>query len=242
MENYLVGALGFFAGGMLQGMTGFGSVLVAIPLMLVVMDAQTAVPACSLAGLFMALSLGFTLRKHIERDKVLPIILGSVPGVVLGAVFLKGVDGALIKLLLGLVLVGYGSYGLYGAYRGGPGLILVGRVWGYLAGFVMGSISTAVSAGGPPAIIYVSMTGWKKDTVKATLSSCFVATGGMTVLAHALSGLTGAHEAGLAAVCFGAGFVGLKLGVAWFGGISEERYRVLLFLLLLCMGVAMLLM
>ncbi len=182
---FLIGGI-FFLGGLTQGLTGFGLALVALPLLSFFLDIKVAVPLCTLNGLVITLFLSLQLRKYIDFHKIMPLLVGCLPGVFFGVLFLKKADENLLKILLGILLIAYASYRL--CTKQNPGNIH--RSWSYIAGFFTGAISGAFSAGGPPTIIYTTLTGWPKDDIKATLSGFFFAGGAVTALAHAAYGLT----------------------------------------------------
>jgi len=229
----LMAALIFFAGGFVQGLTGFGSALVAMPLLALIMDVKAAVPLCMADGLVITLYLVVRLRHHLDPGKIMPLVLGSLPGILAGVTLLKRVDSGLIRCVLGLLLVGYSLYSLLVR----PRSLNLSRIWGYMAGFLTGAIGAAFSAGGPPSIIYTTLSGWSKDEIKATLSGFFVINGLVTVLVHALTGVSG-RETGLAFVVT-APFVlaGTGIGSRVSDRINRRLYLRLVHLFLLLMGV-----
>ncbi|MBW2098029.1 MAG: sulfite exporter TauE/SafE family protein [Deltaproteobacteria bacterium] len=160
-----VAAISFLA-GLVQGLTGFGSALLAMPLFLLFLDARTAVPLSILNGLIITIYLCLQLKQHLDWGKIFPLLLGCLPGIMAGVYFLKRADNTWIKILLGILLVGYASFSL----RFKPRAIRIPSFGPYAAGFATGVIGAAFSAGGPPAIIYTMLTGWSKDSIKATLS------------------------------------------------------------------------
>ncbi|WP_456384925.1 TSUP family transporter, partial [Desulfolithobacter sp.] len=66
MTTALLAGTVFLAAGFVQGLTGFGSALVAIPLLSLLMDVKTAVPLCTLNGMIITMYLGWRLRNHLH--------------------------------------------------------------------------------------------------------------------------------------------------------------------------------
>lgn len=186
MSELLILALIFFFAGFIQGVTGFGAGLLAMPLLAFYLDIKVAAPLCTLNGLIITAYLSWSLRNHMELKKILPLALGCLPGVIVGVGMLKNVNEHVLTGLLGLLISVYSGYRL--AFQIRPRSLH--HTWGYLAGFGTGVISGAFSAGGPPTIIYTTLTGWSKDEIKATLSGFFLITGVITAIGHATSGLT----------------------------------------------------
>ena len=235
MTIYLFLFLIFLVAGFTQGVTGFGFGLLAIPLLSLFIDIKTAVPLCSLLGILITAFLSLRLRKHIDQRKILPLLLGCIPGVAIGALFLKKAPPTLLSMLMGIMLIAYVLYRLAGRQqpRG------IDARWAYVAGFFTGAISSAFSAGGPPTIIYTTLRGWDKNEIKATLSGFFLVGGLIVITAHALTGLTTRlvlHYFMLSApVVIGGVFAGSLL----YDRIDTGGYLKLLNYLLLAMGILM---
>ncbi|MFZ5766310.1 MAG: sulfite exporter TauE/SafE family protein [Thermodesulfobacteriota bacterium] len=222
----------FLAAGFTQGVSGFGSALVAMPLLTLFLDIKIAVPLCMLNGLIITSYLSLQLRRHADWQKITPLLIGGLPGIVLGASFLKEADGNLIKLLLGLMITSYALANLLLTPAPRP----IRPVWAYVAGFFTGVIGSAFSAGGPPVIIYTTLTGWSKDDIKATLSVFFFTTGVAAVVAHAVSGLTTLTVLRYHALSAAFVLLGVWAGSLCYGRIKRESYLRIVLSLLVVMG------
>ncbi|MFH1673303.1 MAG: sulfite exporter TauE/SafE family protein [Pseudomonadota bacterium] len=235
MITYFLVGLIFLLAGFTQGVSGFGSALVAMPLLVMFMDVKLAVPLCMLNGLIITLFLSLQLKNHIDWKKIMPLFLGCLPGIYVGVTFLKKANSNVIEFLLGVILIAYALYGL--ALRPQPRTI--NPTWSYLAGFATGIIGSAFSTGGPPTIIYTTLTGWSKDDIKATLSGFFFSTGLIIAAAHAINGLTTVVVLRYFAVSIAFVFLGVYAGSFYYGRLKKEVYvRVILGMLIL-MGIMM---
>lgn len=229
MDNSAWLGLIYFVAAFTQGVSGFGFGLVAMPLLLLFFEARMAVPLCMLNGLVITLFLSLRLRENIDWQKIRPLFLGCLPGIIIGALFLRRADNVLIQILLGVLLIAYASFALFLS----PRPRRMGLGWPLLAGFGTGVIGSAFSAGGPPVIIYTTLTGWAKDEIKATLSVFFFITGIGMAAAHYFAGLT--NMAVLVQFRFSVIFVaaGMIAGSVCYGRISRVVYvRVILWMLL----------
>ena len=230
----LLPCLIFLLAGLIQGLTGFGAGLVALPLLCLFMDIHLAVPLCLLNGLVITTTMAIELRQHLDRRKILPLLLGSIPGVLVGAAVLKLADPGLIKHLLAVLLIGYSGFNLVFS----PRPIKPAVIWGYFAGFLTGAINAALSAGGPPAIIYTTLTDWKKDEIKATLTGFFMLNGYMTLAAYLFAGMLSRETitsfAGTVLFVLAGTVVGSKVR------IDRRAYLRLVYMILIGLGVLML--
>ncbi len=225
----------FLIAGFVQGMTGFGSALVAIPLLSLIIDIKSAVPLCILNSIVITTYLSLKMRSHLNIGKILPLCIAAIPGIIAGSTLLKQVSSSLIRINLGILLVAYSLYSLYSR----PAPRKLHKIWSYVAGFMSGAIGAAFSAGGPPTIIYATLSDWKKDTIKATLSGFFLFNSYLIAIVHAVNGLTTIDV--FTQFMISAPFVllGTVLGNISYGMIPRERYLQIIFAFLVLMGIIM---
>jgi uncharacterized membrane protein YfcA len=235
VETYLLTCLIVFLAGFIQGLSGFGSVLLALPLLAIILDIKTVIPVAALYGLSIALVLLVQLREHLEWRKVWPLLLGAALGVPIGVFFLKKLDRDMIQYTLGIILISYSLYSLFfRTLRSG-----IGERWGYVFGFLAGCLGGALGASGPPVIVYTSLQSWSKDKIKVTLQGFFVIAGLMVIFGHAISGITTAVVLRLFGISVPAMVLGTYVGSYFYGMIEEQWYRRMVFILLAFLGTFM---
>src|SRR5258708_5485993 len=174
-----------FAGGVIQGLTGFGSALVTIPL------PPFFVPLPYPPALFPIVDFSDGLRLGLEnpRNAVLGDIARMVPlmivGIVTGTTLLVNLPRNASLIALGAFVLGYAIYSL--SRRGSPAV--VGRKWAFLAGFCGGLSGTLFGAGGPPYAIYLSHRPFSKEQFRATMTLTTIFSIGLRLIAFAGTGL-----------------------------------------------------
>jgi uncharacterized membrane protein YfcA len=145
MGIYLALCLIAFFAGFTQGVSGFGSAMLALPLLALFMDVKTAVPLVGLLGLVVALLVLFQVAGHLERRKIFPLLLSAAAGVPVGVVFLKEIDKDAIRFVMGILLIAYAVYGLcLGTVRKN-----LKAGWAYAFGFLAGCLGGSLSVPGP---------------------------------------------------------------------------------------------
>jgi len=237
MNEYILTAAVYAVAGFLQGVTGFGSALVAIPFITMYLDFPSAVAMSVLCGTMLNAQLGWSYRRFADRDRLRPLFVGALPGVLAGVVLLRLVPGHAMKTGMGVFLLAYAGYGLFWERTRLHGLA---SLWGYVAGFCSGAFGAAFGAGGPPTVVYTTLSGWPKDAVKATLACFFLAVCVVSALAHMASGMWNMRVMLLVAVAAPAVWAGAHAGIAVSRRIGEHSYRRMLFILLAAMGGMML--
>ncbi|THF63518.1 sulfite exporter TauE/SafE family protein [Pseudothauera rhizosphaerae] len=111
MEPTAIIVLGALAGGFVTGLAGFGTGLTALGFWLHAVEpvvAAALVVICSVAGQLQSLRTA-RVRRTLNWPRTWPFLLGGLAGMPLGVAALRAVDPGALKILLGLLLVGYGS-------------------------------------------------------------------------------------------------------------------------------------
>ncbi len=218
--DLLICLIALFA-GFTQGLSGFGSVLVALPLLALFLDFKTAVPLVSIWGMTINIILLIQLRPHLRLQSILPLTAAALPGIPLGVYILKNVPVWVLEMLLGSLLV---VFSLYFVWSGGKTRNLA-RGWAYVAGFGSGFLGGSLAASGPPVIIYTALQPWAKDEIKSTLTGFFFLSGLVILAAQAASGLF--TNLVLTMGLFSIPFVllGVMVGTWFYQRLDTTRYR-----------------
>jgi len=224
------------AGGLIQGLTGFGSALVTIPL------ATYFVPLPFALAVFAIVDFVNGLRLGLEnpRNAVVPEIARMVPlmivGVATGATLLVNLPRKASLVALGVFVL---AYALYSLSRGGR-LAIVGRHWSYVAGFCGGLSGTLFGAGGPPYAIYLSHRPLSKEQFRATLTLNTIFSIGTRLAAFALTGLLSRDGVWItAAAAIPAGLGAIWVASRIFRRISREAVMRAVAVLLLVSGASL---
>lgn len=225
-----------YLGGLIQGTTGFGIMLVALPLMVLFIDIKTAIPLIMMLAVVMNLILVRRLARHVEARKALPLLAAALPGVPVGVYVLHSVDRHWLELLVGAVVVGTAATRWL---RGEPGAELKKR-WALAAGFSAGFFGGSIGASGPPVIVYTTLQPWPRHETKATLVTFFTVGGVVIVGLQFFSGLITAAVVHDFAWCLLPLLAGVLTGVRIFDRIDEARYGLAVHVLLFALGAMML--
>lgn len=225
-----------FMGGFVQGLTGFGVMLVALPMMALFMNIKTAIPLIILLGMTINAILVFQLAGHFEVKKWLPMILASYPGIPVGIYIHKSVSQRPLEILVGVVLM-ITTANTWLRFRPGKEL---GRTWAWISGFAAGCLAGSIGASGPPVIIYTSLQPWTKTEIKATLVAFFMINGIGVFAFYFFHGFFTLQILTLFAYCAIPLVLGVMAGSLLFGRINEAYYRRAVLLLLFMLGLLML--
>lgn len=157
--------LGGFAGGFVNGLTGFGVALVAVPIWALVIEPTLAAPLAAAGGAFAQMQTVWRVRPDVVWRRSLPAVAAGLVGLPVGIHLLWTIDPPTFKLVIGVVLVAYCAASLAGLRR--P-LIGTEHTFGHvLAGFSGGLLGGLSAFSGPPPIIWASLHIWSKEERRA---------------------------------------------------------------------------
>jgi len=178
--SFTILALAFF----IRGIAGFGSGLIAIPLLSLMMPLTVIVPMMVLLDYIVSLNQGVKNREQILWKEILPLIPFSMAGVVVALLFLSMSDALLLGKALGIFIIVFALYTLSGFT---PGTV-VSRHWGGLAGLSGGMIGTLFGTGGPLYVTYFKARGLDKAVFRTTLAVTFVLDGAGMIIGFGSAG------------------------------------------------------
>ena len=181
---FWVGAI-VWGAAFIHGLVGFAFALLAVPLLSFFWPLKDIVPLMALLGAVLNGLLFLSLRKYFFFSRIKGLLLGAIPGVVCGTVFLSQAPEVFLKGLLGLTLI---IYGVYGLLKPQPRFVLSDK-WGYFFGFWAGMLGAALNTPGPPVVVYVTLKNWSKNEVKSTLQGYFLLLILLVICAHTWEGL-----------------------------------------------------
>lgn len=231
VETSILAAI-ILAAGFLQGLTGFGFVLIALPLLGRFLPLKTIIPLLCLLALCISLILSVQLRRTIGFRDIALLFAATVPAIPLGVYVLKHVPPQYLGICLGLLMIVFTAYQLMAK----PTPRHLGPSWTILAGFLSGVLGAGIGAGGPPVIIYSTVQPWAKDKAKGTLAFYFLVSGAMVSTMHAASGLITREVLHLFLVSTPSMAAGILLGLYAYTRLSDDHYRKLAFVLVFGLG------
>jgi uncharacterized membrane protein YfcA len=215
MEHLLVGMI-VLAAAFIQSLSGFGSALVAMPLLLPMLGPEGAAPLMALVSGALQVVLLARYRQSLSLGAVWRLALASVLAIPLGVFLARLVPERLVFGLLAAVLVGYALYALLGL--GMPAVRHPG--WAFAAGAAAGLLGGAYNTDGPPVIVYGSCRQWPPQEFKSNLQGFFMVNNAVILASHAVAG-----NLSLGAPVWGnflAALPALAVGAA--AGLSLDRF------------------
>ena len=221
----------------IRGIAGFGSGLIAIPLLALVLPLPLVVPAVAVTDYLASTSQGVVDRRAILWRSLWPLLPFLLTGVLTALYLLRSVDPGLLTQALGVFVILYALYTLADLHPGRIGRARLGAPLGGLGGLV----GTLFGTGGPFYVAYLQLWGPGKTQFRATASTMFIIEGSVRITGYVASGLFTRESLLLSAAALPVVALGLYAGHHVHTNLSEATFRRLIGLLLLGSGTALVL-
>jgi len=225
-----------FAAYTVRGIAGFGSGLIAIPLLTLLLPLTLVVPLVVLLDFVGSAGQGWRHRLRVSWRDLAPLLPFTVAGVLTALWLLDGLDADLLRRALGVFVLGYGAWQL------SPLPAVRTTRWSSLPYGVMGGlVGTLFGTGGPFYVIYLSMRGLEKEALRASFATWFLVDGSLRLGGYAAFGFLGRDTVAAIAAALPFAALGLLVGGRIHTGLSQGVFRRVISVLLLFSGVALLL-
>lgn len=220
----------------IRGITGFGSGLIAVPLLALILPLQTVVPLALVLDFIAALVMSRGARAHVRWDEILPLLPTTLLGTLAGVTLLINLPREPLLTGLALFVMVFGLRYLFNVHSDRS----ISRGWSVPAGLSGGLIGALFGTGGPPYVIYFTHRLREKSQLRATLSGLFMIDSSFRVVIFFVIGLFGMHLLPLLLVTAPTMMLGLYLGHRVHIGISNRQMLMLVGVLLLISGASLL--
>jgi uncharacterized membrane protein YfcA len=220
-----------FIAHILKGLSGFGSGLIAIPLLALFLPVIFIVPVLGLLSYSGTVLQSFSLRKQAKWRVILPLIPFTLVGVAAAVWVLSTVDPRVLVFCLGLFVFLYAIYSLLPTRD-----IKSSWYWIVFSGSFGGLVGALFGTGGPFYVIYLKTCGLNKTQFRATIASIFLIDGGVRIVGYASSGLYTPQVLSLVAMLFPVLLLGMYIGHHLHITINQKVFNRIISIMLLFSG------
>jgi len=167
-----------------RGITGFGSGLIAIPLLALFLPLTFVVPFISILDISASMTHVIHTRQHISWKTIARAIPFAFIGVPTGLFVLKSIDTLILVKALGIFIILFAIYSLVTPKLKKSNLF----IWPVFGGFFGSLIGTLFGTGGPFYVFYFHLQQLDKTVFRATCAAVFLIDGLIRATGFTLSG------------------------------------------------------
>ncbi|WP_095147092.1 MULTISPECIES: sulfite exporter TauE/SafE family protein [unclassified Pseudomonas] len=233
--DWLVIGAGIVLAYIVFGIAGFGTALVAGPVLILFMPLSKIVPLLVLLDFVAALGNLLPSRRDVARPELLRLLPCMALGCTLGVIFLLNLKSDLLLLLMGLFISVYAVYSLWVKAR--PARL--SAVWAMPMGTVGGMFGALFGSGGFLYAIYLN-SRLPKDEARATQSALISCSTVVRLSLFVIAGVYAELPLLMLALCLLPAMVlGLWMGRRLTMKLSREAFVRLVTWLVLASGIAL---
>ncbi|MBT8423710.1 MAG: sulfite exporter TauE/SafE family protein [Silicimonas sp.] len=233
----LIGVPAVILAGVSKGGFGSGASFVAAPMLALILPPEMALGILMPVLLLIdAVTLKPYWRRWDMRQSIL-LLLGAVPGVALGILFWRIANPDMLRLLIGVIALGFVAHQIAGRLRPAPTAPRPApRAIGLLAGCVSAFTSFVSHAGGPVAAVYLLSQGLSKTGYQATTVLVFGVVNVAKTISYVFLGAITLQSMTAGLYLVPAALLGAWLGVVAHRAIPERAFFLVTYSLLLAAG------
>lgn len=224
-----------FLAYIIKGLSGFGSGLIAIPLLAFIFPITFIVPVLGLLNYSGTLMQSFHLRKQVSWKDILPLIPFTLSGIAIAIWLLVNVDEKMLVSILGGFVLSYSIYSLLPLpdFKGG-------RNWAIFGGSLGGMVGALFGTGGPFYVVYLKMRQLNKAQFRASIAMIFFFDGGVRIIGYALNGFYTSQVLWMLLMLFPVLFIGMYVGHHLHVKFDQKKFNQVISVLLMMSGLMLL--
>lgn len=215
----------------LQGITGFGSALIAAPLALLFVDKTTAIIALMFASIALNGYLLWRVRGVIDMRQFRLLFFASLVGLPLGLMALRSLDIDTLRIVAG-------SFSLVFAVLLYAKPLKAARAKSItaLAGLFSGVLHTSIGMSGPPVVLLLAGQRAEKDNARRTFAAFFLVMSVVSIGLFAATGTVTHHGLVLGLLSVPGAILGAYAGAKIARYVSQRQFTFLVLALVCITG------
>jgi uncharacterized membrane protein YfcA len=155
-----------------------------MPLLIGHIGLKTAAPLVGLVAIVLQTLSILLYGLKIDVKQIRWLIIGGLMAVPIGVSLIDWVNEAILKLILGIVLLIYVAFRLLKKEEFQP----IPKRLGFFFGFLGGLLGGVFNASGPPVVVYANSQRWEPDVFRINMQTYFLFNGAIGIFSHFAAG------------------------------------------------------
>lgn len=235
VTTWLLSAVIIFVAYLVRGIAGFGSALVAVPLLALILPLNQVVPMVIAVDFSASVQQAIRERGLVKWQDLLPIFPFSFMGLLVALFLYTNLDLQVLLRALGIFIVAFALYSLRPNNSPKP----KGKIWAAPLGFLGGFIGSLFGTGGPFYVMYLRMRQLDKATFRGTTAMLFTVDGGIRLIGLSLIGIFNWQILILVLLAIPMKLAGFHTGHYLHHKLDERKFMLLVSVLLMLSGLSL---
>ena len=229
----ILSAVAIFLAALVQGLTGFGFVMLAAPILTAFIAPQIVVPTMLVHGSVLNVVIMVHARHHLSIRRVAMLALPGAIATPLGTYLLVVLDESVLKIAIGVVVGGTALAMLAGYNRA----FRRARLASVPVGATSGLLNASTGLAGPPVVLFFANQGVDPREFRATIVGHFIVLNIVAIPAYILAGIFTRDQMLFASTLLPAALAGAGAGIGLARFVSQRLFMRIALALVLFAGI-----
>lgn len=221
MSLFVFGFMVVLFSSAVQGLTGFGFALMAVPVLSLFFPFKTVLGIILFQGTFLTAFILFEVRKSVQLRKIFPMLVTGLIFTFIGGYLLDNINTLVLKGIVGIIII-ICSTALYFNYKF---KIKNEKLSYYIVGTLSGLLNGSTTLAGPPVILFLTNQREDKRIFRANLTAFFFIMAVYNIPNLILRDVYTSETLLFSAAFFPASVIGVIVGISAAHKIGEESFR-----------------
>ncbi|MFD1707254.1 sulfite exporter TauE/SafE family protein [Siminovitchia sediminis] len=228
----IIGSLMILVASFIQGVTGFGFAVVAVPLLSLLFPLQVIVPMLVLLGIFVNFYIFYPLRRYVEFKKIRGLVFFSIIATPVGAYLLVWMNQFYLQIVAGMIILVFGAF----LWTGRSFHIKNEKSALGIVGMLSGLLNGSLGLFGLPIALFMANQKTEKNIFRANIALLGLIVCALTFLNYMYMGLINREVLEYSMWLFLALLIGLLAGVKVDKFINQTLFMKISLLVIMVSG------
>jgi uncharacterized membrane protein YfcA len=240
-EFYVFLLLGAAAGGLINGLAGFGTALFALGFWLVVMPPVQAVSMVVVISVASGMQGVWLVRRSIAKQpwRLTRFLLPALPGIPIGVAALAYIPVDTLRIIIASFMLLYGGFFTFRATL--PKVERPAPIMECIVGFFGGLLGGAASLSGALPTMWCALRPWSKAETRAVLQPFNVAVLMLACIIFAAKGAYSRDTLLLIGIALPVSMIFAQIGISIFQRLDDNQFRRLIISMMFLSGLVLIL-
>lgn len=222
MVYYMFGFVSILLASFIQGITGFGFALIAVPLLsFFIPELKDITPIIVIYSLLTNIIIAYKSRQNIDFKRIIYLVLFAIIATPIGTYMLICINVKILKIIIGIVI----TITAFAMLKNFKIRIKNEKISYCLVGILSGFLNGSAGLSGPPVVLFLTNKNVDKDVFRSNLTFFGLATNIFAILLFILQGIINTSVLHFATLYLPALIIGVLLGIKVSAKINEHIFR-----------------
>jgi uncharacterized membrane protein YfcA len=218
----MLGFISILLASFIQGITGFGFALIAVPLLsLFIPEIRNITPIIVIYSFLTNIIIVYKSRHHIDFKKIMPLIIFGIIATPIGACILLYLKVNTLKIIIGSIII-ITAFAMFKNFK----IKIKNQSISYgIVGLLSGFLNGSTGLSGPPVVLFLTNQNTDKDIFRANLSFYGIATNIFAIIIFIAEGIVNISVLNFTLLYLPALIIGVFVGIKISTKINEIIFR-----------------